>query len=570
MDSVTQYATDVLDGTIVAGYAVRLACQRHLDDLERETEKEIEWRSDKIDVWLEFFPLLCRLDDGKPFVLAPAQRFIAGSILGWYNTDGSRRFRTAYVEMGKGNGKSPLAAALGLFGLIADREPAAEIYSAAVTADQAHIVFRDAKNMVDNNPELKNVVSGHRHNLAVLQTKSFFRPVSSEHKSLDGKPVHMGLIDELHEHPSGLVVEKIRAGTKARRRALVFEITNAGHSKNSVCWEHHQYSLQVLNNLVQNESWFGYVCGLDPCDTCRAAGHVQPNFECENCDDWRDEIVWQKANPLLDVSITRRYLREQVTEAIGLVSKENIVKRLNFCVWTEQSVRWLSLEKWALGNIGPVRLEDFAGRSCYCGVDLASTTDLAAVVLLFPPRSDHDERWTVLPYFFTPQDNVAARRERDRVDYQIWIDQKLMIATPGNVIDYDHIREFIRNLSLQVDIKEIPIDRWNSTQLQTQLQNDGHTVAQFGQGFASMSSPSKRLEELILSEEISHGNHAVLNWMAGNVAISEDPAGNIKPDKKKSEEKIDGIVGLIMALGRAIVQPEQKPSVYEERGLVTV
>ena len=188
--------------------------------------------------------------------------------------------------------------------------------------------------MVDNNPELKNVVSGHRHNLAVLQTKSFFRPVSSEHKSLDGKRVHMGLIDELHEHPSGLVVEKIRAGTKARRRALVFEITNAGHSKNSVCWEHHQYSLQVLNNLVQNESWFGYVCGLDPCDTCRAAGHVQPNFECENCDAWRDEIVWQKANPLLDVSITRRYLREQVTEAIGLVSKENIVKRINFCVWT--------------------------------------------------------------------------------------------------------------------------------------------------------------------------------------------------------------------------------------------
>ena len=569
-DPVTAYAEDVVAGEIIAGRPVRLAAQRHLADLENGSARGLVWLGDDVERMLQFFPALLRLDDGEPFTLEPAQQFIVGSLLAWYNVDGSRRFRTAYVECGKGNGKSPTAAALGLYGLVEDNEPAAEIYSAAVTREQAGIVFRDAKNMVSQNPELQELVEDHMHNLAVLETRSFFRPVSSEHKALDGKRVHVALIDELHEHASGLVVDKMRAGTKGRERALIFEITNSGHSKRSVCWEHHAYSLQVLNGTVDNDSWFAYVCSLDACAVCTKAGFEQPNPECERCDDWRDETVWEKVNPLLDVSVSRRYLREQVTEAQGMVTKENLVKRLNFCLWTEQAVRWISSEKWAAGNHGPIALEDLRGRACFCGVDLASTTDLAAVVLVFPPLDDDEPEWIVVPYFFTPADNVAARREKDRVDYQTWIDAGHMIATEGNIIDYDVIRAHITTLGEIVNIREIPIDRWNSTQLQTQLQGDGFTVAQFGQGYASMSAPSKRLEELILSNRLSHAGHPVLAWNAHNVQCAMDPAGNIKPDKAKSEEKIDGVVALIMALGRAIVQPAAPPSVYTSRGMLSI
>ncbi len=568
LDPVTTYADRVLAGDVVAGRPVRQAAARHLRDVSSAKARGLVWLGDEVGHLLQFFPALLRLDDGAPFVLQPAQEFIIGSLLGWYNADGSRRYRTAYVEMAKGAGKSPLGAALGLYGLLEDNEPAAEIYSAAVTRDQAGIVFRDAKNMVQQSPELSGIVDQNISNLAVLETRSFFRPVSSEHKSLDGKRVHMALVDEIHEHPSPLVVDKMRAGTKGRTRALIFEITNSGYSKTSVCWDHHQYSLQVVSDAVPNDSWFAYVASLDACEVCYAAGFMQPNGECADCDNWRDEGVWQKANPLLDVSVSRRYLREQVAEADGIPAKENLVKRLNFCLWTEQSVRWLPMDKWdaCAGEVEPAAL---AGRSCYIGVDLSSTTDLSAVVLLFPPMVA-GEPYSILPYFFTPADNVARRRERDRVDYQTWIDSGAMIATPGTVVDYDQIRGTLNELAETYDVIEVPIDRWNSTQLQTQLLGDGFEVVQFGQGFASMSAPTKRLEELVLGASLAHAGHPVLRWMASNVAVQQDAAGNIKPDRKASEEKIDGVVALVMALGRCMVQPPKTDSIYTSRGLVTI
>ena len=568
-DPVTQYARDVVEGAIIAGRPVRQACARHLADLAHAAERELVWLEDDIGRMLEFFPAVLRLDNGAPFRLEPAQVFIVGSLLGWYYRDGARRFRTAYIEMAKGNGKSPLAAALGLYGLIEDGEPSAEIYSAAVTRDQASIVFRDAKNMVAQNAELRELVEDHMHNLAILETRSFFRPVSSEHKSLDGKRVHMALVDEIHEHPSAMVVDKMRAGTKGRERAVIFEITNSGYSKTSVCWDHHAYSLQILDNALENDAWFAYIASLDACDTCHAAGFMQPNGECDTCDDWRDEATWEKANPLLGTSVTRRYLREQVQEAAGMAAKENITKRLNFCLWTEQSVRWLPMDRWDVGDRGPIDLAALAGRPCFAGVDLSSTTDLSALVLLFPP-TEQEAYFTVVPYFFTPSDNIARRRERDRVDYQPWVDAGYLIATEGNVVDYEYLRATLNELSERVEVREVPIDRWNSTQLQTQLLGDGHEVVQFGQGFASMSAPTKRLEELVLSGELVHGGHPVLRWMASNVSVKTDPAGNLKPDREHSEEKIDGIVALVMALGRAMVEPEPAESVYESRDMVTL
>ena len=581
-DPITQYAHDVCADKYVTGRLVKLACQRHLDDLADQKHRELVWRPDEAQLAIDFFPECLLLDNDEPFLLHPSQQFIVGSLFGWYNADGSRRFRTAYVELGKGNGKSPIAAGIGLYGLIADSENAAEIYSAAVKRDQAKIVFDDAKRMAETSPLLREVVETGMNNLAHLESYSFFRPISSEAKSLDGLRVHMALIDEVHEHPSGAVIQKLRAGTKGRENALIFEITNSGYDRHSICWQHHDYSAKVLAGILQNDSWFAYVCNLDPCQACLDEGRWQPKDDCTACDDWRDEAVWVKANPLLDVSISRRYLRERVAEAQDMPAESNLVKRLNFCIWTEQHTRWLPMDKWDECDFhvlppGPLdtireRLPALIGRKCFAGLDLASTIDIAALVLFFPAEAD-DEAAEILPFFWVPADSIPLRKKQDGIDYQPWVDQGWLMTTEGNICDYDVIRAFIAaddtGLTSYFSIEELAIDRWNSTQLQTQLTGDGITVVPFGQGYASMSAPTKELLTLILGKKINHGGNPVLRWMASNVSVKQDPAGNLKPDKEKSSEKIDGIVSLIMALGRAIVHtpPPASVSVYETRGL---
>lgn len=596
-DPVTAYAEAVLQGDILAGRPVRLACARHLRDKGEAQTRRLVWKPEQAIRAIEFFRDCLVLENGQPFILQPFQEFIVGSLFGWYDIDGARRFRTAYIEQGKGNGKTPTAASIGLYGLVADQEPSAEVYSAAVTKEQASICFKDAKRMVEASPDLMGIVDVGVGNLFFSATNSVFRPLSSEHKGLDGKRVHMAVIDELHEHSTAMVVDKMRAGTKGRKNPLLVEITNSGHDRNSVCWQHHDYSLKILQGILENESWFAYICSLDPCETCEAEGKTQPNGECDKCDDWKNEKVWIKANPGLGTILPVKYLREQVAEAIGMPSKENIVRRLNFCEWTEQSVRWLSMQSWDECNLGPVALEDFAGRECWAGLDLASTEDIAALVLLFPPTLE--QQWyTAIPFCWVPEDNADKRAKKDKVDYPLWIRQGFLLATAGDRIDYDAIRACVtgpavlktvapaevaaikkqlsawglpeEGLGSVVQIKEIAIDRWNSTQLQTQLMGDGFTVVPFGQGFASMTAPSKELEKIIASHELSHGGHPVLRWMASNVAVEQDAAGNIKPSKAKSTEKIDGIVSLVMSLARAMVQPAPTQSVYETRGLFTV
>lgn len=551
---VTTYADEVIGGEIVVGRYVRMACERHLRDLEEGEARGIWFDEEAADYAIGFFKFL-RLSEGefadKPFKLESFQQFIVGSIFGWKTQGDSgdpvRRFRTAYIEMGKGNGKSPLAGAIGLFGMIADKEPGAHIYSAAVTRDQAKILFDDAKNMVEGSPRLSAKIEVNVGNLSV--GTSFFRPVSSEKRGLDGKRVHMALIDELHEHPSGIVVDKMRAGTKNRRNPLVFEITNSGYDRTSVCWEHHQYSTQILEGVIENDTWFAYVCAIDADD------------------DWRDETVWPKSNPGLGTILPMSYLREQVQEATEIRSKQNIVRRLNFCEWTEQADRWLDLDIW---NDQPARtpIEELEGQPCFVGVDLASTLDITAVVLVFP---DEDGGFDVLPYFWVPQENARQRQERDGVPYLDWIADGFIEATEGSVIDYDVIRKRINELGERFNIREIPTDPWNSTQLQTQLQSDGFTVFPFRQGMRSMQDPTKQLEKLVVERAFRHGDNPVLNWMAANVAVEQDAAGNIKPAKNKSTEKIDGIVAAIMGLGRALATDgDDGTSVYETRGLVVL
>ncbi len=546
VDPVTAYARDVKAGKIVAGRLVRLACERHLNDVRA---KRLVWDVDEAQKAIDFFADLLLLDDEKPFVLRDWQAFVVGSLFGWRQKDGARRFRTAYVETGKGSGKTPLAAGIGLKGLFADGCPNAEIYSGATDREQAKICFLDAKHMVERSAELRGILDTPVASIVYGKTASSFKPISSEHKGLDGKRVHMALLDELHEHPDALVADKMRAGTKKDPNALIFEITNAGYNRESVCWKHREFSRQVLEGTTENDSWFAYVCQLD------------------EGDDWTDEKVWPKVNPSLPDLPGYAYLREQVREALGIPSKENIVKRLNFCVWTEQANRWIPMPMWD-ANVGTVSDAELLGRPCFAGLDLASTRDLTALALVFPLE---DGEYAVRSWFWIPEDNVQERVRKDHVNYDVWIREGLLKTTPGNVTDYDFVREDIRTIIKPYLLKELAYDRWNATQVTVQLAQEWprDTVVEFGQGFASMAAPTKEFEKLLIGGKLHHGGNPILRWMASNVSITQDPAGNMKPDKKTSGDKIDGIVAAIMALGRATLTARLQ-SVYEDRGALEV
>lgn len=538
VDHATDYARQVHSGEVLAGPWVRLAVKRHLDDLEQGAARGLQWFPTRAQHAIEFIQCLRHYQGtsaGKRFVLTPFQRFVVGSLFGWYAQDGQRRFRVAYVEIAKGNGKTPLAAAVALYGLVADGEAGAEVYSAATNRDQASICFNDAKQFVLACPPLMNRLAVSGNNIAYLATSSYLRTVSAEGRGLDGKRPHMAVIDELHEHPNAQVVEKMRAGTKGRTRALIFEITNSGYDQTTVCWEHHDYSCKVLQGVIENDSWFAYIASLDKDD-----------------DPFADEVCWKKANPNLGISVTFEYLREQVREARDLPSKRSLVLRLNFCRWTEASENWIDLDHWDQ-CAEPIDEDSLVGRECYGGLDLASVSDFCAHTLLFPPVAD-GELWKLLLRLWLPQAAVDKMRKQGRLPIDDWISKGWIKVTPGNVTDYGFIRKSINDDRERFDVKEIAVDRFNSTQLVTDLQDDGALMSLFGQGYVSMSAPCKDFERLYMSHRITHGGNKVLRWMATNTVSVSDPAGNIKLDREKSTNKIDGMVSSVMALGRAMAQ----------------
>jgi len=573
---VKQYAEDVVAGKVVANRLIRLACKRHLHDLEEGAKRGLVFDPVSANDALDFFPTCLKFYegefDGKKFELLPFQKFIVGSLFGWKSEDGSRRFRTAYIELGKGNGKTPVAAGVGLYGLVADNESGCEIYSAATTREQAGILFRDARAFVDGSPALMRRLTVDKGNIAYQAKNSFFRPVSSEHRGLDGKRPHIALVDELHEHPNAMVVDKMRAGTKGRKQALIFEITNSGFDRHTVCYQHHEYSEKILDGVIENDAWFAFIAGLDVCEKCGAEGRTIPVDGCPDCDDWQDEKTWIKANPGLGVIIPAKYLREQVAEATEMPSKENIVKRLNFCIWTESVTKWLSMEKWKACAM-PVNEEVLKGHTCYGGLDLSTVSDVTAWVKVFPPRVT-GERYEILCRFFLPEGNMRERVRKDKVPYDVWARQGFITLTPGNIIDYAFILDAIRKDAEEYDIVELAFDRWGSQKITTDLQDIGFelegkkSLVQFGQGFASMAAPTKELEKMVGAGEIAHGGNPVLTWMVSNTVVRTDPAGNQKPDKEKSTERIDGVVALIMAIGRATRHVDNS-SVYETRGILT-
>lgn len=584
---VRDYAEKVVAGDVVAGRYVRFACERHLRDLAEGHKRGLVFDETASQRSLDFFSFL-RLPvadelDGKAFDLEPFQKFIIGSLFGWKGPDGFRRFRTAYIEIGKGNGKTPMAAGVGLKGLIDDDEAAAEVYSAATKREQANILFRDARMMVEASPELRSLLTINAGNIAYEDKSSFFRPVSSEKRGLDGPRPHVALCDEVHEHPDAVVIDKIRAGTKARRQALIFEITNSGYDRTTVCWQHHDFSMAVLEGRVENDSWFAFVCGLDPCKRHLKEGNWQPVDGCEKCDNWQDEKVWEKANPGIDSILPRKYLREQVAEAREILPKQNIVKRLNFCLWTEAVAHAIPMDAWD-ACAGALDTEKLVGRECFGGLDIGATSDFTSFVLVFPhddaetievsiDPSDQAEgttsivrrSFTVLPFFWMP-DRPVKRDGRMETVIAAWKTQGLIKTTPDDHVDYDMVLADILTICRRYKVLGINVDYgFQGAQITVNLMKHyGEMVQAFRQGIVSYNAPFREMLELVKANRLHHDGNPVLRWMASNTA-AETRGGLIKPSKDKSTEKIDGIAATVMALSRAIESPPPKVSVYETR-----
>jgi phage terminase large subunit-like protein len=486
---------------------------------------------------------------GQVFRLEPWQEFILWNLFGWkWKVSGLRRFRTGYIEVARKNGKSTFFAGIGLYLFAYDDEPGAEVYTAATKRDQAKIVWGEAKRMVQRSPTLKKKIKMWRTSLTVDNTACKFEPLGADEDTLDGLNPHAAIIDELHAHKSRGVWDILETASGARRQPIQVAITTAGFDKHTICWEQHAYLEKILTGVIPDETYFGMIYTLDPEDK------------------WEDESVWVKANPNLEISVKREDLQMQAARARDLPTQLNSFLRLRMNIWTESEVRWLPPGAWdRCGDA--VDIEGLRGRLCYAGLDLSSTQDLTALVHVFPPETD-DDTYKFLCRFFMPQDNVHARVKQDRVPYDVWIRQGFITTTPGNVVDYEYVLKQITEDADMFDVQEIGFDRWGASRIQIQLADMGFTVVPIGQGFQSMSPPMKEMEKLILKAKIAHGGNPVLRWMASNVVVRTDPAGNIKADKSRSVERIDGVVAAIMALDRA-ERVVNNTSIYETRGVLT-
>lgn len=574
-DTVTAYAQAVVSGKVTVGLLVRLACERHIRDIEAGPARGLEWDWPAAERVIGFFRDVLRLpsDTGSTsFVLQPSQQFIVGSLFGWKGTDGHRRFQVAYVEQGKGSGKSPMAGGIGLYMMSADKQMLAEVYALAHNKDQAKILFHDAVIMAIHSPALfpRLSMSGGKdgdpkkiYNIAHPASGSFFRPMSSEHLSGAGKSgfrPYCLLVDEVHEHPSGHMIETMRKNLgKNRNGALMFMITNAGvYDPNSVCWHYHEYAMKVMQGSVTDDAFFGYVCTLDACDACREVGNIQPSEDCSNCDDWRDERVWPKTNPLLEVGVpSKKYLRQQVLEAEGMPSVESKTRRWNFCEWRQSASPFLSSEVWS-GNGGKIDLEKLRGRVCWGGLDLSGKNALTSLTLIFEPDAEGIK--DVLSFFWTPSDGIKVREDQDHAPYQKWVADKFLIAKPGKTIDYGWVAKKLGELTGLYRIKVIAFDPWRIDDLNKELDAAGVDIdlIPHGQGFKDMTPSIEALEDDLLERRLRHGNHPVLTWCVSNGKVVDDPAGNRKFDKRKSTGRIDGLQALAMAAGASVVRDHKR------------
>lgn len=518
-------------------------------------DKGSTYDKDAADFAVSFIECLCHTKGtwaGKPFELIDWQEEIIRDIFGTLKPNGYRQFNTAYIEIPKKQGKSELAAAVSLLLCCADGEERAEVYGCAADRQQAAIVFDVAADMVRMNPALKKRVKilASQKRIIYQPTNSFYQVLSADAYSKHGFNVSGVIFDELHTQPNRKLYDVMTKGSgDARTQPLYFLITTAGTDTHSICYEIHQKALDIMNGRKHDPTFYPVIYGS------------------KESDDWTDPKVWQKANPSLGITVSIDKVKAAFNSAKENSAEENTFRQLRLNQWVKQSVRWMPMDKWDACAF-PVDEQALEGRVCYGGLDLSSSTDITAFVLVFPPE-DESEGFTILPHFWIPEDNVNLRVRRDHVPYDMWKKQGYLETTEGNVIHYGYIEQFIDNLGKKYNIREIAFDRWGAVQMVQNLEGLGFTVVPFGQGFKDMSPTTKELMKLTLEKKIAHGGHPVLRWMMDNIFIRTDPAGNIKPDKAKSTEKIDGVVATIMALDRAIRnEGETGDSIYDERGLL--
>ena len=483
---------------------------------------------------------------GKRFWLLPWQEQIIRDVFGIVDAHGNRQFRTAYVEIPKKNGKSELAAAVALYLLYADNEPSAEVYGAAADRQQASIVFDVARQMVDMTPALvkrsKIMAAGKR--IVNYSNGGYYQVLSAEVGTKHGLNVSGLVFDELHSQPNRQLYDVLTKGSgDAREQPLYFLITTAGTDRESICYEVHMKALDLLKGTKIDPSFYPVVYGL------------------ADDQDWNDEANWYQANPSLGYTIKIDRVRDAYKEALENPAEENVFRQLRLDQWVGSTVAWIPEHVYDKGDI-QIDMEKLKDRDCYAGLDLSSTSDITAFVMVFPPEAE-GENYIVLPHFWLPRETLQLRVRRDHVPYDVWEKQGLFHITEGNVVDYNFVRKTINELGKEYHICEIGVDRWNATQLITDLDGDGFVMVPIGMGFKDMSPGMKELYKLLLEGKITHGGNPILRWMAGNVVAEIDAAENIKPSKKKATEKIDGIVALIMGLDRCI-RHEMTGSVYDD------
>ena len=519
--------------------------------------KDSNYDKDAADYAVMFIESLCHTKGtwaGKPFELIDWQEQIIRDLFGILKPNGYRQFNTAYVEIPKKMGKSELAAAVALLLTCGDGEERAEVYGCAADRQQAAIVFDVAADMVRMCPALSRRVKilASQKRIIYKPTNSFYQVLSAEAYSKHGFNIHGVVFDELHTQPNRKLFDVMTKGSgDARMQPLYFLITTAGTDTHSICYETHQKAKDILEGRKIDPTFYPVIYGAD------------------ESEDWTDPKVWRKANPSLGITVGIDKVRAACESARQNPGEENAFRQLRLNQWVKQAVRWMPMEKWDACAFA-VNEDDLEGRVCYGGLDLSSTTDITAFVLVFPP-TDEDDRYVVLPYFWIPEDSMDLRVRRDHVPYEVWERQGYLMTTEGNVVHYGYIEKFIERLGEKFNIREIAFDRWGAIQMVQNLEGMGFTVVPFGQGFKDMSPPTKELMKLVLEKRIAHGGHPVLRWMMDNIYIRTDPAGNIKADKERSTEKIDGAVATIMALDRAIrCGNVSTASVYDDRGILFI
>jgi len=519
--------------------------------------KDSYYDKEYADFAVAFIESLCHTKGtwaGKKFELIDWQEQIIRDLFGTLKPNGYRQFNTAFIEIPKKQGKSELAAAVALLLTCGDGEQRAEVYGCAADRQQASIVFEVAADMVRMCPALSKRVKilASQKRIIYIPTNSFYQVLSAEAYSKHGFNIHGVVFDELHTQPNRKLFDVMTKGSgDARMQPLYFLITTAGTDTHSICYETHQKAKDILEGRKIDPTFYPVIYGAD-----------------EN-DDWTDPKVWEKANPSLGITVGIDKVQTACESAKQNPSEENSFRQLRLNQWVKQAVRWMPMDKWDKCAFA-VNEDDLRGRVCYGGLDLSSTTDITAFVLVFPPL-DEEDKYIILPYFWIPEDTLDLRVKRDHVPYDVWERQEYLQTTEGNVVHYGYIEKFIEQLGKRFNIREIAFDRWGAVQMVQNLEGMGFTVVPFGQGFKDMSPPTKELMKLTLEQRIAHGGHPVLRWNMDNIFVRTDPAGNIKADKEKSTEKIDGAIATIMALDRAIrCGNDTSESVYNDRGILFI